>query len=197
MTTSTKKNPIYAEYINPTVDQYSTQKENPLVLMAQACNNIGKEFSIPIKQTSPPSSSSSSSLFISKQRKSISPQEGKKSLKRLASSTFPISTTKKISHPQSSSTFDSLFLQYLNKIIFSSIVPCNYSTIFPTCQQSSPYLINSILSLPFVCNWIDSTNQDGFCGKRFTNHINLLEHLCTEHESIKSSYYSSTSLEKF
>ncbi|CAF4424773.1 unnamed protein product, partial [Adineta steineri] len=24
------------------VDQYSTQKENPLVLMAQACNNIGK-----------------------------------------------------------------------------------------------------------------------------------------------------------
>jgi hypothetical protein len=157
--------------------------------MAQACNNIGKEYSSTIKQSSP-------LPLLSKHRKSNSPQEGKKSLKRPASTTFSSPPTKKISLPQSSYfppssssyLFDSLLFHHLNKT-FSfptfdfSTSPFNYS---PSFQRSS-YLMDSILSSPFVCNWMDSTIQDGFCGKRFTNHINLLEHLCTEHTSMKSS----------
>jgi hypothetical protein len=151
--------------------------------MAQACNNIGKEYSLTIKQTSP-------LPLLSKQRKSNSPQEGKKSLKRPASSTSP--PAKKFSLPQSSYfsptsssfLFDSLFFQHLNKTFSFPTSPFNYSTYSPSFQRSS-YLMDSILSSPFVCNWMDSTIQDGFCGKRFTNHMNLLEHLCTEHTSFK------------
>jgi len=150
--------------------------------MAQACNNIGKELSLTVKQSSP---------ILIKQRKSNSPQEGKKSLKRLGSSSIsPIASTKKISVSQSS-MFDSLFFHHLNKIFSSSY---NYSSFLPSFHQS-PYFMDSMFSSPFVCNWMDSTIQDGFCGKRFINHIHLLEHLCTEHTSIKSSY-SSTSIDK-
>jgi hypothetical protein len=169
--------------------------------MAQACNNIGKEFSL-----SPPSSSSSS--IPSKQRKSNSPQERKKCLKRTAPTSCLSPPTKKMSVPESSSSsmFDSLFYHHLNKTYPSSIFdlsllstsPFNYSTFSPSFYRSS-YLMDSILSSPFVCNWINSTISDGFCGKRFTNHIHLLEHLYTEHTSIKSSYPSydsSTSIEK-
>jgi len=168
--------------------------------MAQACNNIGKEYSL-----SPPSSSS----IPSKQRKSNSPQERKKCLKRTAPPSCLSPPTKKISVPESSSSssmFDSLFYHHLNKTYPSSIFdlsllstsPFNYSTFSPSFSRSS-YLMDSILSSPFVCNWINSTISDGFCGKRFTNHIHLLEHLYTEHTSIKSSYPSydsSTSIEK-
>jgi hypothetical protein len=154
--------------------------------MAQACNNIGKELS----------SSPSSSW---KQRKSNSPQERKKSLKRPAPtscSSSPAPPTKKSSIPQSSFMFDSLYSHHLNKIYSSpstfdlsllSTTPLNYSAFSPIFPRSS-YLMDSILSSPFVCNWMNSTISDGFCGKRFTNHIHLLEHLCTEHTSIKSLF---------
>ena len=71
--------------------------------MAQACKNIGRELT-----SSPPSPLPS---FPIKQRKSISPQEGKKSLKRTASISSVSPPTKKMSIPQSSSS----------SIIFSSI----------------------------------------------------------------------------
>jgi hypothetical protein len=149
--------------------------------MAQACNNIGKELSLTVKQSSP---------ILIKQRKSNSPQEGKKSLKRLGSSSIsPIPSTKKMSVSQSS-MFDSLFFHHLNKIFSSSY---NYSSFVPSFHQS-PYFMDSMFSSPFVCNWMDSNIQDGFCGKRFRNHLHLLEHLWTEHTSIKSSY-SSTSID--
>ncbi|CAF1215073.1 unnamed protein product [Rotaria sordida] len=213
MTTSTKTQQLYGEYINPTNDQYLPQKENPLVLMAQACNNIGKELLITLKQSpSPPP-------LLSKTRKSNSPQEIKKSLKRMASTTYSSSSpTKKIFFPQlsyypSSSIFDSLFYYHLNKIFSSSTFDLsllstsslNYYSAFSSIPQRSSYLMDSILSSsssPFICNWIDSSIPNRLCGKRFTNHIHLLEHLCTEHTSISSikslypSYYSSTSVEK-
>ncbi|CAF1515517.1 unnamed protein product [Rotaria sordida] len=219
MTTSTKTQQLYGEYINPTNDQYLPQKENPLVLMAQACNNIGKELLITLKQSpSPPP-------LLSKTRKSNSPQEIKKSLKRMASTTcLSPSPAKKIFFPQlsyypssssssSSFIFDSLFYYHLNKIFSSSTFDLsllstsslNYYSAFSSIPQRSSYLMDSILSSsssPFICNWIDSSIPNRLCGKRFTNNIHLLEHLCTEHTSISSikslypSYYSSTSVEK-
>ncbi|CAF1019028.1 unnamed protein product [Rotaria sp. Silwood1] len=208
MTTSTKTQQLYGEYINPTIDQYSPQKESPLVLMAQACNNIGKELSI---SSSPP--------LIYKTRKSNSPQEIKKSLKRIAPTTCSSPPAKKSCFPQvsyypsssssSSFMFDSLFYYHLNKtfslptfdLSFLSTSPLN-SSAFSFQPQQSSYLMDSILSSPFICNWMDTSIPDRFCGKRFTNHIHLFEHLCTEHTSISSikslypSYYSSTSVEK-
>ncbi|CAF2976415.1 unnamed protein product [Rotaria sp. Silwood2] len=178
--------------------------------MAQACNNIGKELSITLKQSSSPP-------LLSKIRKSNSPQEVKKSLKRMASTTCSSSPppSKKIllpqiaSYPPSSFMFDSLFYYHLNKtfalptfdLSLLSRSPLNYSA-FSSQPQQSPYLMDSILSSPFVCNWMDSSIPDKFCGKRFTNNIHLLEHLCTEHTSISPikslypSYYPSTSVEK-
>jgi len=144
--------------------------------MAQICNNIGKELS----------SSSFSPPISSKQRK--------KSLKRPATTNSSSPLNKKIFVPESSFMFDSLFNHHLNKryslsptldLSLLSSSPFNSSII-----SRSSYLMDSILSSPFVCNWIDSTISDGFCGKRFNNHIHLLEHVCTEHTSIKSSYTS-------
>jgi hypothetical protein len=51
---------------------------------------------------------------------------------------------------------------------------------------------------------MESNIPDGFCGKRFANHMSLLEHLCTAHTSLSSmksssystSYYSPTSVGK-
>jgi len=144
--------------------------------MAQACNNIGKELT------------SSSS-----EQKSSLPSEGKKSLKRTISRSSVSPPTKKISGlPSSSFMFNSLVHQNLNKTFdYSSLstMPFNSSAFSPTFPRSS-YLMDSILSSPYVCNWIDSIHADGFCGKRFTNHFHLFEHLCTEHSSIKSSYPS-------
>ncbi|CAF0888776.1 unnamed protein product [Rotaria sordida] len=240
MTTSMKKQQLYGEYINPTIDQYSPKKENPLVLMAQACNNIGKELS------SSSSSSSTTTLSItSKQRKSNSPNEVKKSLKRTAPSTSSISppASKKMAfsqptipssllstnqqsfyYPPSPFMFDSLLLHHLSKTFTSS--PFFSTTSFghssnsaftpsssPSSSQRSPYFMDSILaplnpSPPaFVCNWMESNVPDGFCGKRFANHMSLLEHLCTAHTSLSSmktsyptsifsSYYSPTSVGK-
>ncbi|CAF1129969.1 unnamed protein product [Adineta ricciae] len=135
MTTSSKEHQFDTEYINPMVDSCLPQQENPLVLMAQACNNIGKDLSIPIKQISPPLKYSSS-----KQRKSHLTPDRKKSVKRTASPSPSSPPTKK-----SSTIFDSLVLHHLNQM---------YSSSF----QSS-YLIDSILSSPFVCN---STIPNGF-----------------------------------
>ncbi|CAF1079442.1 unnamed protein product [Adineta ricciae] len=243
MTMSMKKQEqqqLYGEYINPTIDQYPTKQENPLVLMAQACNNIGKELS-----------SSSTMLVTSKQRKSNSSPEVKKSLKRTAPST-PSPPAKKISlqsslpsqtsaPPLSSSTssllpptnaqsfyfppspfmFDSLLLHHLSKTFTTSpffpTPPFGHSSssAFSPSSQRSPYFMDSILAplkpspqLPaFVCNWMESNNPDGFCGKRFANNLSLLEHLCTAHTSLSSfkssyptsifsSYYSPTSVGK-
>lgn len=197
--------------------------------MAQACNNIGKELS-----------NSSNIPIISKQRKSNSPTEGKKSLKRLA---HPISSSppvpKKVSHsslptpiptttnpnptsyffPPSPFMFDSLLLHHLTKSfpsspLFSTAPSFGYSTnsafspssSSSTTTQRSPYFMDSILKpspSPFVCNWMDSNIADGFCGKRFTNHLSLLEHLCSAHTSLSSmksfyptSYFSPTSVGK-
>ncbi|CAF0776263.1 unnamed protein product [Adineta steineri] len=251
MTTSMKKQEqeqLYGEYINPTIDQYTTKQENPLVLMAQACNNIGKELS-----SSSSSSSTTTISITSKQRKSNSSPEVKKSLKRAAPST-PSPPAKKIllsqpTVPSSSSSsslssspllstnqqqsfyfppsplmFDSFLLHHLNKTFTSS--PFFTSPLFghssssafsPSSSQRSPYFMDSILAPlkpspqppAFVCNWMESTSPDGFCGKRFPNHMNLLEHLCTAHTSLSSSsmkssyptsifssYYSPTSVGK-
>ena len=88
-------------------------------------------------------------------------------------------------NPSSSSTFNSLFYQHLNQ---TYSLPT--SAFSPTIPRSS-YLMDSILSSPFVCNWFDSIHSDGFCGKRFTNHYHLIEHFCTEHSAMKSNYYPS------
>lgn len=191
--------------------------------MAQACNNIGKELS-----------TSSTLTITTKQRKSNSSPEGKKSsLKRTApSSITPPPVSKKMNtslpaptpstanlqsfyFPPSPFMFDSLLLHHLSKTFpsspFFSTPSFGHSSnsAFSPSSQRSPYFMDSILSplkpspLPFVCNWMESNLPDGFCGKRFANHLSLLEHLCTAHtslSSIKSSYptsfYSSTSVSK-
>lgn len=217
--------------------------------MAQACNNIGKELS-----------TSSTLSITSKQRKSNSSPEGKKSLKRPAqftSLTPPPPPSKKMTiHPpqpplpQSSSSsssqatvsssslpstnqqsyyfppspfmFDSLLLHHLSKTFTSSSSSPFFSTpsfghssnsaFSPSSSlssQRSPYFMDSILAplkpspSPFVCNWMESNIPDGFCGKRFANHMSLLEHLCTAHTSLSSikssyptSYYLPTSVGK-
>jgi len=220
MTTSMKKQQLYGEYINPTIDQYSPKKENPLVLMAQACNNIGKELS-----------TSSTITITSKQRKSNSSPEAKKSLKRAAPPTSstpppkkmtlpppippppatvssPLSSTNQQSFyfPPSPFMFDSLLLHHLSKTFTSSpffSTPSfghSLNSPFSPSSQRSPYFMDSILAplkpspSPFVCNWMESNIPDGFCGKRFANQMSLLEHLCTAHtslSSIKSSYPTS------
>jgi hypothetical protein len=129
--------------------------------MAQACNNIGKELS----------SSSFSPTISLKQRK--------KSLKRSAPTNCSSSSIKKSFVPQSTFMFDSLFYHHLNK---------TNSLLSTSSFHRSSYLMDSILSSPFVCNWINSTISDGVCGKRFNNYIHLLEHLCTEHTSSYTSY---------
>lgn len=212
--------------------------------MAQACNNIGKELSsTPVTTTS-------------KQRKSNSPSEGKKSLKRSAPSASSISPSpaKKIAIPSATTTtgttvsslpstnqqsfyfppspfmLDSLLLHHLSKTFnsspFFSTTPFGHSsnsaftpssvsnTTISSSSQRSPYFMDSILAPlnpsptpALVCNWMESNSPDGFCGKRFTNHMSLLEHLCTAHTtfssmkpsyptSIFSSYYSPTSVGK-
>ncbi|UJR29991.1 hypothetical protein I4U23_017538 [Adineta vaga] len=93
MTSSNEEHSFHTEYINPMIDQYSSQQENPLVLMAKVCNNIGKDLSISVEQISP------SFKHSSKQRKS---------LKR-------ISSTKK-----TSSSMNSLVLHHFNRIYSSS-----------------------------------------------------------------------------
>ena len=176
--------------------------------MAEACNNIGKELSLTVKQ----SSSFSSPTFSFKQRKSNSPQEGKKSLKRTAPTSPPLQPTKKSSlpqisyYPRSPFALDSLFYYHLNKSFslstfdfsFLSSLPFNYSVFSPSVHRS-PYFMDSILSFPFICNWTNSTISNRLCGKHFSNHIDFLEHLYTEHASIKSSYpnyFPSTLLQK-
>jgi hypothetical protein len=195
--------------------------------MAQACNNIGKELS----------TSSSTISLTSKQRKSNSSPEVKKSLKRTAPPTSsPPPVPKKMTVPSvpptpslSSSTnqqsfyfppspfmFDSLLLHHLSKTFTSSpffSTPSfghSSNSAFSPSSQRSPYFMDSILAplkpspSPFVCNWMESNLPDGFCGKRFANHMSLLEHLCTAHTSLSStksssystSYYSPTSVGK-
>jgi hypothetical protein len=205
--------------------------------MAQACNNIGKELS-----------TSSTLSVTSKQRKSNSSPEGKKSLKRSAPQTSSISPppSKKMTllppppaslpqqqqqptvssslsstnqqsyyFPPSPFMFDSLLLHHLSKTLISpffstpSFGHSSNSAFSPSSSQRSPYFMDSILAplkpspSPFVCNWMESNIPDGFCGKRFANHMSLLEHLCTAHTSLSSmkspypiSYYSPTSVGK-
>ena len=111
--------------------------------------------------------------------------------------------------------FDSLLLHHLSKTFpsspFFSTPSFGHSSnsAFSPSSQRSPYFMDSILSplkpcpLPFVCNWMESNIPDGFCGKRFANHLSLLEHLCTAHTSLPSmkssyptSFYSPTSVSK-
>ncbi|UJR16495.1 hypothetical protein I4U23_003397 [Adineta vaga] len=256
MTTSMKKQEqqqLYGDYINPTIDQYSTKQENPLVLMAQACNNIGKELS-----SSSSSSTTTTISITSKQRKSNSSPEVKKSLKRPAPSTpsppakkialqssLPLQTTttttattvpsisssassllpptnpQSFYFPPSPFMFDSLLLHHLSKTFATSpyfSTPSfghSSTSAFSPSSQRSPYFMDSILAPlkpspqppAFVCNWMESNSPDGFCGKRFANHLGLLEHLCTAHTSLSSikssyptsifsSYYSPTSVGK-
>ena len=224
--------------------------------MAQACNNIGKELSSSVLSTSsrrPILSSPPTMPLPSKQRKSNSPPEVKKTLKRSAPSSSPPLTlqappAKKMalfpatSIPSSSSSpsstnphsfyfppspfmFDSLLLHHLSKSFSSSsYLPTqsfghSSNSAFSPSSHRSAYLVDSILaplkpSPPaFVCNWMEANTPDGFCGKRFENHLGLLEHLCTAHTassssspstsikcpyptSLFSSYYSPTSVGK-
>lgn len=181
--------------------------------MAQACNNIGKDLTLVPKQLS--SSSSSSSEVSSKIPKSNSPTlEIKKSSKRTASRTYLSSSAKKTTFsadyhlPSSSFMFDSLIYYNLNKALSLSTVdlpllatlPMYYSALSSSFQPSS-YFADSVLTSPFICNWMNSSKLDGCCGKLFTKDIHLLEHLCTEHTSLpsvepNSSCYSSTSVEQ-
>jgi hypothetical protein len=111
--------------------------------------------------------------------------------------------------------FDSLLLHHLSKTFTSSpffSTPSfghSSTSAFSPSSQRSPYFMDSILAplkpspSPFVCNWMEANIPDGFCGKRFANHMSLLEHLCTAHTSLSSikspyptSYYSSTSVGK-
>lgn len=136
------------------MDQQSSTKENPLVLMAQACNNIGKELT---------SLSSSSS---SKQRKINSTMEGKKSLKRTHPTHFNSSppTKKTFICQPSISVFDSFispnFNPTLNLSSFSNTTNSfNYSPFSPMFPQSS--------YLPFIYNWFNSMYSDQLTEKSF------------------------------
>jgi hypothetical protein len=183
--------------------------------MAQACNNIGKELA-----TSPTTATIS---ITSKQRKSNSSPEVKKSLKRTAppsssppvvakkmavTSAPPLTNQQSFYFPPSPFMFDSLLLHHLSKTFTSSpyFSPSSFghssTSAFSPSPQRSPYFMDSILS-PFVCNWMESNLPDGFCGKRFANHMSLLEHLCTAHTPLSSmkapystSFYSPTSVSK-
>ena len=184
------------------------KEENPLVLMARACNNIGKEL------TSTSQQCSSTLPTIIKCTKSNSSLEMKKSLKRSAPtdhcslpttkksnislSSIPLINSTSLTYPSSPYLFDTLF-HHLNKTFSSTNLDysllsmgsflqpshSHYSSYFP----SSSYWINSILSestqssSSFICNWLDSTLPEGFCGQRFTNQLHLLEHLCASHTS--------------
>ena len=115
------------KYLNPAIDEYATEKENPLVLLAEVCNNIGKEL------TFSPST---------KQQKSNSSFQRKSLLKRSAS---PIdsnsSSTKKQSTCQPS-LFDSLVSQQFNSNL----------SLFSSYPWNSP----SLFSTPFIYNWAHS-----------------------------------------
>lgn len=249
------------------IDSSSPKKENPLVLMAQACNNIGKELMSSIQSSASPNKrmnlSSPPALHSLKTRKSTSPPEARKSLKRSApaSPTTGLHPSKRIannhssasvSNPINSSTsspltstiasssqpaslyfqptpfmFDSFLLHHLSKSLNNSTSTYYSSPVMnqapsasyslPTMSHRSAYLMDSILAPlkpatpSFVCNWMETTLPDGYCGQRFTNQYSLLEHLCASHTNgsamlfnkslysnpiLSSAFYSSASVGK-
>ena len=141
------------------MDQQSIGKENPLVLMAQACNNIGKELT----------SFSSSLSTSSKQRKSSSTTEGRKSLKRTHPTDLVSPPAKKISPSQPSiPAFDSSISP-----MYPTTTSLTYSAFSPIFPQSS-YLLDSIFTRPLLYNWFNSMYSDEFPGKSFPNHFPFL-----------------------
>lgn len=181
--------------------------------MAQACNNIGKDLSSTVLVSSSKQRTVLSAPIPSKSRKSTSPPQMKKAFKRSASP-LPTVTKKFAGHPPAPPSsamyfppspfiFDSLFLHQLSKTFYSSsgnaFAHSSHSPFSPSSHRS-PYLVDSLLAPPasFVCNWMASPLSDGgFCGRRFSNHYSLLEHLCTAHTSSpsvkSSSFFGSTS----
>jgi hypothetical protein len=202
--------------------------------MAQACNNIGKELSSSsITTITPKQRKSNSSPEVKKSLKRTasstpSPPAKKMSLPPPPSSqltvpsSLPSTNQQSFYFPPSPFMFDSLLLHHLSKTFTTSPFFSNPSfghssnSAFSPSSQRSPYFMDSILAPlkpspqppAFVCNWMESNIPDGFCGKRFANHISLLEHLCTAHTSLSSStkssypssifssYYSPTSVGK-
>jgi len=197
--------------------------------MAQACNNIGKELSSSsITTITPKQRKSNSSPEVKKSLKRTasstpSPPAKKMSLpppplpasQLTVPSSLPSTNQQSFYFPPSPFMFDSLLLHHLSKTFTTSPFFSNPSfghssnSAFSPSSQRSPYFMDSILAplkpspSPFVCNWMEANIPDGFCGKRFANHMSLLEHLCTAHTSLSSikspyptSYYSSTSVGK-
>ena len=144
---------------------------------------------------------------------SLSPPTKKPLLNPVTTSS---SSANPFSYPPSPLLLDSFLLHQLSKSASSTHLDfpffppspflSSFNSAFSPSSQRSTYLMNSILSSTqssaFVCNWMDSNIPDGFCGKRFGNHIHLLEHLCTAHTFMSSmiasypSFYPSTSLAK-
>lgn len=199
--------------------------------MAQACNNIGKELSTSstlsiasrqrksnsppegkksLKRTAPPPSSPppvSKKMTLSSTSLPSAPSSSAATASSLNQQSFYF--------PPTPFMFDSLLLHHLSKTFTSSpffstpSFGTSSNSAFSPSSQRSPYFMDSILAplkpspSPFVCNWMDSNIPDGFCGKRFANHMGLLEHLCTAHTSLASmkssyptSFYSPTSVGK-
>jgi len=191
--------------------------------MAQACNNIGKELSSSsITTITPKQRKSNSSPEVKKSLKrtasstpsppakkmSLPPPPAPPASQLTVPSSLPSTNQQSFYFPPSPFMFDSLLLHHLSKTFTTSPFFSNPSfghssnSAFSPSSQRSPYFMDSILAPlkpspqppAFVCNWMESNIPDGFCGKRFANHISLLEHLCTAHtslSSIKSSYPSS------
>ncbi len=194
--------------------------------MAQACNNIGKELSTP--STTSISSKQRKSNSSPEGKKSLkrpappssSPPPPAKKMTLpppppTISSSLSTTTPQSYYFPPSPFLFDSLLLHHLSKTFTSSpffATPTfghSSNSAFSPSSQRSPYFMDSILAplkpspLPFVCNWMESNIPEGYCGKRFANHMSLLEHLCTAHTSLSSmkspyptSFYSPTSVGK-
>ena len=176
--------------------------------MAQACNNIGKDLSGAVLLSSS-KRTVLSSPNPSKVRKPTSPGQGKRGVKRAGSPPPPpppsappvtkrmaIHPSPALYFPPSPLIFDSLFLQQLSKSFYatststaSGFAHSSNSPFSPSSSRSA-YLVDSLLAPPsgsFVCNWMSSAGEVGFCGQRFSNHYSLLEHLCSSHTSASSS----------
>ena len=126
--------------------------------MAQACQNIGKEFSSS-SSTSPTKRIHLSSPNVhstSKQRKSLSPIEGKKSLKRLAP-------------PSSSSSISSKKFVYPSSVS----IECSSTPIPSFTYPPSPYLVDSLFRHHLTkCSPSPSFNSPILFDSLFLHHLN-------------------------
>lgn len=186
--------------------------------MAQACNNIGKELSSITKESSTSLAKPVKLSALNDGRKSLKRSAPTDSTSNSASKrTFHSNLSNSLNNgtlPSYYSSpnpylFDALF-HHLNKTLSSSITDYPFLSMGSFLQPSIPsspssfptsFWINSLLSSTedsssLVCNWIDSNLSDGYCGQRFTNQYNLLEHLCAAHTSSLSSSTILNSFEK-